>query len=361
MRITSIKEEQTIVNLLNIFILTLLQHKTVIAEDVNFPIITLENKILELKLTPETGGRISHFSLKGQRNFLNIGDVFKKNVLPVVSPFADNIGYLGHMVWVGPQSQWWLQQKLNEDRLANKANWPPDPFTVLATNTIKKQSKKQVLLHGVKSPITGLRLDKAVSLSRENTNQVNLKATATNISAQNKAWNLWFNTRVHGNTYIITTVSSRKDVKIISFANENVSPITINYINYKPNNFFVELDVRNFIRTNKSNQGKVLIHPNQGWLAGFNQGQLFIIAFPLQDKSKIHPEHGQIEVYTNYHPKNIENSLIEMEFHGSFQTLKPKEKMSVDATWYLFPYPVGWDKKRKLNFLQKQLLALGLF
>ena len=47
MRITSIKEEQTIVILLNIFILTLLQHKTVIAEDVNFPIITLENEILE--------------------------------------------------------------------------------------------------------------------------------------------------------------------------------------------------------------------------------------------------------------------------------------------------------------------------
>lgn len=330
----------------------------VLANKTDFPLLTLENDILQLQLTPNIGGRVSYFSLKSHNNFINTGAAFTKNIIPEVSPFADNIGYLGHIVWVGPQSQWWQQQQVNQDRLNNKANWPPDPYTIFAKNTVTLQSKNHITLQGVNSSVTGLRLDKEFSLTSLNPNQVNLTTTATNISQTKRAWDLWFNTRVQGDTYIVASVNNKSDVRVESFEQAQIGPIAVNYINKAADDYFVEFDVKELTRNKVSNKGKIFIQPNQGWLAGFNNGQLFIIAFPWQEKEHIHAEHGQIEIYADYQPQNLSNSLIEMEFHGPYQQLQPKQQMRVEAKWYLFPYPNNWNKQQMLDFLQTKITAV---
>ncbi|MGL1958465.1 MAG: DUF4380 domain-containing protein [Colwellia sp.] len=344
--------------LLNIAILLMAMFNYAGANTNKFPTLTLENNVLVLQLTPKIGGRIHHLSLKKNANFIKTGKPFKQGILPEISAVADNIGYLGHTVWVGPQSQWWQQQQVNLARRAENAQWPPDPFTIFATNTVIKQNNNHIKLQGVNSPITGLRLDKEISLNPINTNKIDLKTTATNITNAKVAWDLWFNTRVHGNTYIIAPVKNANAVKVVSFEQDNVGAINVNFIKKEDNNYLVEFDVNNLSRDKLSNQGKLFIQPNQGWLAGFNQGQLFIIKFPWQPKENIHPEHGQIEIYANYQPQKLDQSLIEMEFHGPYKSLQPTQSMSVNANWYLFPYPKNFNKHQKLEFLQHQLTLM---
>ena len=160
---------------------------------------------------------------------------------------------------------------------------------------------------------------------------------------------------MHADTYIIASVDNKELVNIDSFEQDKVGAISVNYISKGMNDFYVELDVKKLARDKPSNQGKIFIQPNQGWLAGFNSGQLFIITFPWQTHDKIHPEHGQIELYIDYQSKNISESLIEMELHGPYQQIQPEQQISLTATWYLFPYNEHWHKKQMLNFLQEKL------
>lgn len=354
MRLAITSLVNTIRALTKLFILLCILPTQVAANNTAFTIVNLKNEVLQLALTPDIGGRITQFNLIGYPNFLKVGDDFRQAKRAKISAFSDNIGYLGHIVWVGPQSQWWQQQEVNQTRRQEKAQWPPDPFTIFSNNTITEHNENKIQLQGVNSSVTGLRIDKEISLDPVINNQVNIKTTASNISNKQLAWDLWFNSRVNGDTYIIAPVESKEDVKVTSLTQEEVAGIEVSFINNNKT-YFVEFDVTKLSREKASNQGKLFIQPNQGWLAGFNQGQLFIIEFPWHRKEEIHPEHGQIEIYANYHPNNSNDSLIEMEFHSPYETLNPDQKMSVTAKWRLFSYPTHWNKQQLLALLKTKL------
>src|SRR4051812_42463351 len=71
-----------------------------------FPLHTLDNGHVQAAVTDAIGGRLLSFNLAGKPNFLKVdpaaGDPDAK-----VDANTDNVGYLGHEIWAGPQKQWW--------------------------------------------------------------------------------------------------------------------------------------------------------------------------------------------------------------------------------------------------------------
>lgn len=310
--------------------------------------VTLEDGTMSMEITPGLGGRVLSFSLKGRDNLLKVGEPVVSIPDPEVSADADNIGYFGHIVWAGPQKDWWARQNINPERLKAKATWPPDPYLVFAENRVVERAPGMLRLEGVKSPISGLRVYKSFSLVDRKPGTVALDAEAVNVSGENVSWDLWFNTRVQPMTRVYVPVSSGKDVRSVSLGDETAGPVE-----YSVSDGLFSLRQVPLPPGGSGREGKVFIQPSAGWMAGFAAGQAFIIEFPLQPRKAIHPEHGQVEIYLNYRADKPEDSLIEMEVHAPYRTLEPGQSMRAGEQWTALPYGGPDDEASHANFLRK--------
>ena len=316
---------------------------------------TLNNGVIKAEITPDIGGRLISFALKDQSSFLLLADLNTKNTRPQVAPESDNIGYLGHEMWVGPQSQWWLQQKANPKRAAEKAVWPPDPYLILAKNTVLEQNAERVVLKSPESPVSGVQMVKAYALVPERKNSLKLQVRATNIRKENIAWDIWFNTRVPSNTLVYVPVANAADVQ-----QKNMEDAVNAALVYSISDGILSLDMAQPPAGKVSRKGKLMIQPSQGWMASFRDKQVFIVQFPHQPKSAIHPEQGQVELYNEYNPSNVEAGLLEMEVHAPYKQLAPKEFMIADETWTILEYKGPATRNAHVAFLRKLAPELGL-
>lgn len=294
--------------------------------------IPLSNGTVASEITPDIGGRVLSVGLVGQPNFLKVGAPVIDEPNPRVSPAANNIGYLGHETWVGPQSQWWVHQLVNDERRAAKAVWPPDPFLILAKNTVQEKNTQRVILQSPNSPVSGVAMQKTFALVEGKPNQIRLDVSAQNIRDSKVAWDIWFNSRVPYTTNVYVPVASMSDVRVEHFTDATYGPLEHNF---SDGIFALENHSSN---THQGRKGKVFIQPAQGWMAAFRDQQLLIIQFALQPKSAIHPEQGQIELYQEFLSAHPEEGLLELEVHAPYKTLKPRESMSAAETWTLLPY-----------------------
>ena len=107
-------------------------------------------------------------------------------------------------------------------------------------------------------------------------------------------------------------------------------------------------------------RGKIFIAPSAGWVAGFNAGQLLLIRFERQPDALVDPEHGQVEIYQQWHADDPEAGVLELEVHAPMRSLAPGETMRAAETWTVFPYdgPDTLDAQRAA--LEQALEALGL-
>ncbi len=316
--------------------------------------LKLNNGVVKADITPEIGGRLVSFSLNDQPNFLLLADLNTKDTRPQVTPESDNISYLGHEMWVGPQSQWWMQQKANAKRAVEKAVWPPDPYLILAKNTVLEHSAERVVLKSPESPVSGVQMVKAYALVPERKNSLRLQVRATNIRKENVAWDLWFNTRVPSNTLVYVPVADAADVLQKNLEDASNAPLV-----YTINDGVLSLDMTQPPAGKVSRKGKLMIQPSQGWMASFRDKQVFIVQFPLQPKSTIHPEQGQIELYNEYNPSNLAKGLMEMEVHAPYKQLAPKEFMIADETWTILEYKGPATRNAHVAFLRKLAPELG--
>lgn len=317
--------------------------------------LTLNSGTIKVEVTPEIGGRLVSFSLKDQPNFLLLADLNTKNTRPQVTPESDNISYFGHEMWVGPQSQWWVQQKANSKRATEKAVWPPDPYLILAKNTVLEHSPERVVLKSPESPVSGVQMVKAYALVPERKNSLKLQVRATNIRKDNVAWDIWFNTRVPSNTLVYVPVANTADVQ-----QKNMEDAVNAVLVYTLSDGILSLDMTPPPAGKVSRKGKLMIQPSQGWIASFRDKQVFIVQFPLQPKSAIHPEQGQVELYNEYNPNNLEEGLLEMEVHAPYKQLAPKEFMIADETWTILEYKGPATRNAHVAFLRKLAPELGL-
>jgi hypothetical protein len=294
--------------------------------------IPLSNGTVAIEVTPDIGGRVLSVGLLDQPNFLLVGAGVASDPNPVVTPESNNIGYLGHETWVGPQSQWWVHQLLNPRRAAAKAVWPPDPFLILAKNTLQEKNAQRVIMQSPNSPISGVALQKTFALVEGKPNQIRVDVTAQNIRDSHVAWDIWFNTRVPHTTNVYVPVANMHDVRIQHITDATYGPLEHNFTD----GFFALENVSP--STHQGRKGKVFIQPAQGWMAAFRGEQLLIIQFALQPKSAIHPEQGQIELYQEFLNESLDEGLLELEVHAPYKTLKPRESMSATEIWTLLPY-----------------------
>lgn len=315
--------------------------------------IPLNNGTVALEITPDIGGRVLSANLVGQPNFLRIGAAVVSDPHPSVTPESNNISYFGHETWVGPQSQWWLHQLLNGERREAKSVWPPDPFLILAKNTVQEKNMQKIVLQSPNSPVSGLVMQKTFSLVDAKPNQIRLDVNVQNIRDSNIAWDIWFNSRVPHITHVYVPVASMDDVRIEHFTDATYGPLEHSY----HNGIFA---LKNHSpTTHQGRKGKVFIQPKQGWMAAFNDHQLLIIQFKLQPKRAIHPEQGQIELYQEFLNSSLDEGLLELEVHAPYKMLKPRESMSATETWTILPY-TGEQTPAAHNAFLRELAASNL-
>jgi hypothetical protein len=307
--------------------------------------VRLENDVVALEVTPELGGRGLAFSLKGRPNLLKTGEPLATRLKPEVSATADDIGYLGHDVWVGPQSQWWVHQEANPARRDARANWPPDPFLAFADTRILERTPTRLVLEGVDSPVSGVRLRKTFQLSASRPDTVEVRVTARNIRDSDIAWDLWFNTRTPSYTRVYVPVAGDQEVRVQASTEQGIAPL----LPHVEDGLF-SLDRAALDEGMSARRGKVLIQPSAGWMAGFSSGQLLLIRFPHHPRSQIHPEQGQVELYLD-DQADANAGLLEMEVHAPYRTLKPGEEMEAVEWWTALPYDGADTREAQVAFL----------
>ncbi|HYM86457.1 MAG TPA: DUF4380 domain-containing protein, partial [Pseudoxanthomonas sp.] len=307
--------------------------------------VRLENQVINLEVTPALGGRGLSFSLKGRPNLLKVGEPLYTLPPPAASAIGDDIGYLGHDVWVGPQEQWWTQQTLNPARRGAKANWPPDPYLAFGETRIIDRTPTRLVLEGEDSPVSGVRLRKTYELSGLRADTVEVQASARNIRDTPVSWDLWFNTRTPGSTRVYVPVTHPRDARVESSTGIGIGPIASR----------VEGGLFSFDRPPLpagmvARRGKAFLQPSAGWMAGFSGRQLFVIRFPHHPRDLIHPAQGQVELYLD-DQADAGKSLLEMEVHAPYRTLAPGEEMHATESWTALAYDGPDTREAQVAFL----------
>lgn len=318
--------------------------------------LALDNGTIRLEATPAFGGRVLSWHLAGEPNVLKVGeDAIRSQRQPEWSASAGDIPYLGHDVWVGPQSQWWLHQDANPARRQAAANWPPDPYLSLAPSRVVAQGPRQFTLEGVASPVTGVRLRKRVRLAEESPDTVVFEAQAENIRDTAVAWDLWFNSRVAASTRVFVPVASPdKDIDLQA----STDPGTIAPVHAWAQGMFALSAAQS--DSPAIQRGKYRLQPSAGWIAGFAGHQVFLIRFEHQPRERIHPEQGQVELYLDAKSRAPAEGLLEMEVHAPYRQLQAGEQMQASERWTLLRYDGPDDLRAQRAFLCEQSARLAL-
>jgi len=318
--------------------------------------LILDNGTVRLEATPAFGGRVLFWHLAGEPNVLKVGqDALRSQPRPAWSASAGDIPYLGHDVWVGPQSQWWLHQDINPARRQAAANWPPDPYLSLAPSRVVAHDRRQFVLEGVASPVTGVQLRKHVRIADASNDTVVFQAQATNVRDSAVSWDLWFNSRVAASTRVFVPVASAAaDIDL----QPPTDPGTVAPVHSWNQGMFVLAAAR--ADTDAIQRGKYRLQPSAGWMAGFAGHQLFLIRFDHQPRERIHPEQGQIELYLDAPARTPADGLLEMEVHAPYRELQPAERMQASERWTLLRYDGADDVAAQREFLCLQSDRLGL-
>jgi hypothetical protein len=296
-----------------------------------------------IEVTPALGGRALHFGVPGMPNLIKVGAAVETDPAPAVSADADDIAHFGHDVWLGPQSGWWTDQDANAARRDAGAIWPPDPYLSFAAMRVLERDPSRLLLEGVDSPVTGVRLRKRFALDPGDDATVHVHVEARNIRERPVARDLWFNTRVAASMHAYVPVAGEADVRVDTHAGM-ASPdwrIERGLLVLSPVPPPDGVDTR---------RGKLFLQPSAGWIAGFGQGQLLLIRFDHQPRARIHPEQGQVELYVE-HGADLAAGLLELEVHAPYRTLAPGGTMEAGERWSVLRYDGADDPDAHAAFL----------
>lgn len=315
--------------------------------------VRLEDGHLQVEVAPALGGRIVHVSLPGKPNLLRVGEAVGTTPAPVPDADGANIAYLGHELWTGPQSRWWLDQDVNPGRRDAAAPWPPDPWLAHARNAVREQSPHQLLLEGVASPVSGLQVTQSYRLSGTTPATLTLSAVAMNTRDREVRRDLWFNTRVPATFRVFVPVARRADARLRADAGEGYAgPVGW----WEDGLYSLQLEPPPAGTTGR--RGKAFVAPSAGWIAAFGHGQLLLIRFDRQPDGVIDPEHGQVELYLDWRSDDPGAGLLELEVHAPVRTLVPGASMRAGETWTVLPYDGPDEREAQRVALEAALQGL---
>ncbi|MCC5804843.1 MAG: DUF4380 domain-containing protein [Opitutales bacterium] len=290
-------------------------------------LIVLRHGDLEVGVLPQVGGRVVLLRHRGGSNLLKSDPSgWQPEAWPELRADAPWRGFNGHIYWVAAQSEWWNRQDLLPQRAGQW--WPPDPYLVFGDNEILEQSPVRVVLCGPPSPVSGLRLTKFVELRADNV--VWLAAEAENIRDAPVSWGLWSNTRFHADTPF--------RVDLNGFGEEDI------WYSH-PHRFHGEVsaDGRWFTFANEGAAEVAEPVANKAFMGVptaraeiFFDDLILEKAMPFTEAARVHPEHASVEVFLQKH-NNRADALLEIEFHGPYETLPPGGTIRLEETWTLRP------------------------
>lgn len=307
--------------------------------------LSLRTGASTLEVTSALGGRGLLFARHGHANVLKVGNAVTVQPQPQVDATADDIPYLGHDVWLGPQSGWWRDQELNVERRDAGASWPPDPWLSFADTRVLEQTAHRIVLEGPDSPITGVRLQKSFTQVEGRDDSVDVAVTATNVRAQPVTRDLWFNTRTFADAVVYVPVGDASDVRVVAD-----SDLRRAVLQPRVEAGLLRLQREPIPADMEGRRGKIFIQPAIGWLAAFVKDQLFVIRYALQPRSAIHPEQGQVELYHDDR-REPDQGLLELEVHAPVRTLAPGESMQASERWTLLAYTGAATEPAQRAFL----------
>ena len=319
-------------------------------------VVRLESPKLQMEISPRLGGRVLHFSLPGAPNLLRIGEAVASQPDPKVSAAGENIPYLGHEVWVGPQSGWWTDQAVNPARRKAAAQWPPDPWLAHAPAKVIAHEDARLVLEGAASPVSGVRLQQSFSIAPDRPDTAELAVEMRNIRKRPVSHDIWFNTRVAPETRVYVPVDADgSGVRVRSDTGDGFDGL----VSSTADGLF-SLELLPPGDGLQGRRGKVFIQPRAGWIAGFAAGQAFLIHFEKQPLERIHPEQGQVELYLAWRPGDADTGVLELEVHAPYVTLAPGETTRASEWWVVRRYDGPDRRDAQLAFLQRMLAQAGI-
>ncbi|MCF8361146.1 MAG: DUF4380 domain-containing protein [Prolixibacteraceae bacterium] len=289
----------------------------------------IQNENVKVVVLVDVGGRMVFFGRPTSGNMLYSDSTLwnepeSDRISPdVYSPFKP---YNGFITWVGPQSDWWVQQDLAPVKKKNKDLWPPDPFLIYSTFDVLEKNDSTLVIESPESPVSGVKLIKTFSLSG---NSLFIEVEAINCRDEKLAWDLWSNARFDAFTKFRVPVEHRSDVNIQA-ENSSMLEIVAHQINDGVFTFLPEPPVDN----KKRRISKAFIYPERGEITVFKLHGQLVIEFDKVPKEKIHPEQALVEVY-NCVSANGETDLLELEHHSAYQEINPGENLTLTETWTL--------------------------
>ncbi len=312
-------------------------------------LIILENGETRLGILAGVGGRIVYLSSHGSENILKSDSALwdePESERPVPGYDSEFKAYNGHIVWVGPQSEWWAQQEGNPARKKNKANWPPDPWLIYGKYEILERTDTSLKMMSPYSEISGLRLMKYVRVEKDGS--VYFEVEGINYNRLPVSWDLWLNTRVDGYSMAYVPVEGDSSVRVDEAPNPDgrVSHAICR-------NFFFYLPSEPTGRV-KQKDSKAYLTPSEGWLAAFTKGHCLRIRFPLYPPEKTHPQQGMVELY-DHTSLDRHDALMELEYHGPYKTLQPGEHFKTWERWTVYRYRGSDKPSRQTRFLLKRV------
>ncbi|MDR2693319.1 MAG: DUF4380 domain-containing protein [Chitinispirillales bacterium] len=312
-------------------------------------LIKLSNGRVEVGVIPDLGGMVALLRIVGKPNILKADpELWGK---PPTSPrsFGPNPvwkPYNGHIVWLGPQSEWWAHQDKNPRKRRERAVWPPDPYINNGYYEVIGRGDTEVTMRGPESEFCGVRLIKSVKIKA---GRVFFRVRAENIRNTPVSWDLWLNTRVDGYADCYAPVSSMDKVRIDASDGTGGDEACV----FSQSGGYCAVEPRKPSKGKNRRWGKAFIQANKGMMAAFTSSQALIIKFKRHAPALIHPEQALAEFY-NITTNNREDALTELEYHAPYKTLAPGESMEAEQIWEIYPFKSKSTREERVEFLDSR-------
>jgi hypothetical protein len=323
--------------------------KHIVADETN-PIIVLENAGVKLKVMTK-GGRVIGLYQNNGSNIFKSPETISKIDVPEPQPNTQFVPINGHIVWAGPQQDFWKQQTVNKDLLKKESRWPPDPYLIYGAYQILRQTDTSVILKSPQSPVSGLQLTKNISI--DHGGAVFFKVTGENIREEDTiAWDLWLNTRLDGNARCYVPVKDTSGIVRTKQNRWNKSITGLMHIVTEGFFTFIPQEVPE----NKSGRAsKAFLIPNKPFMTGFTGEYALFIHFELYDPSLTHSDQSMIEIYNRVQKNQSENSILELEYHSHYKVLAPGDSISAYEKWEVFKYPGANTTNAHIDFIKSKV------
>ena len=314
----------------------------------NENMVWIENSGTKVGVLISRGGRIVFLSKNNSPNLLKSDPELWDETdaeRPLINGNSGWKEYNGHIVWVGPQSDWWLQQDINPERKKLKAVWPPDPYLIYGQYRILENTANKLVIRGPVSEISGLSFKKTIEV--DNKGDVLFEVEATNMRREAVSWDLWLNTRLSGFAKAFVPVESTENIRIDNDVAEKSDSVDwafcMNYFSFIPRE---PKDPFSLCAS------KAYITPSADWVAAFIDNYCLKIEFPHTDPGKVHPNQSVVEVY-NRTSKDESANLTELEYHSEYKSLQAGAILKTSERWSIYEFKEKKKMKHYIKFLNK--------